>query len=416
MNMPDLFRVEQRFPGEKITDIESVIKSEMAQSAVEFAPGSRIAIAVGSRGIANIQLIVRSVVNELKAKSVLPFIVPAMGSHGGATAAGQEEVLASYGITEAETGAPVRSSMDVVQLPQGLLTHNIYQDKLANGADGIILINRVKVHTDYQGNIESGLMKMCVIGLGKHQQALTMHRYGVPGLRDLIPPAAKQIIKTSKIMLGLGIVENAYDQTMKIKAVQPERFEEDEAQLLELCRKNMPGLPLAELDLLIVDQMGKEISGTGMDPNIIGRRLIQGEPEPANGPRIKKIIVSDLSRDTHGNALGMGLADFITRRLQDKIDFAATYENILTSTFTERGKMPIVAATDQQAFSYAVRTWGMVDPAEAAIIRIQDTLHLDRFYASAKVIKQIADLPAISVNEEPEQMLDQAGQLRPFWA
>ncbi|MHB8064729.1 MAG: DUF362 domain-containing protein, partial [Ruminiclostridium sp.] len=278
--VPKVIRMKLKFQNECIEDIEGAVKGEIQESGVKFVSGASIAIAVGSRGIKNIHRVVKATTEYLKAQGVNPFIIPAMGSHGGANAKGQKEVLESYGITEEYIGAPIRSSMEVVELTQGDLCHKVFIDRYASEADGIIVINRVKVHTDFHGKTESGLLKMCVIGLGKHKQALEMHRYGVYGLRELIPLAAKHILKHSKIMLGIGIVENAYDQTAVIKAVRPEVMEKEEVKLLDICRENMPKLPVNKLDVLIVDQMGKDITGVGIDPNITGRIRIRNEKEP----------------------------------------------------------------------------------------------------------------------------------------
>lgn len=411
--IPQVIKVRQRFPSQSVADIEGAVVSEIIRSGVVFPSGSTIALAVGSRGIANIRRIVKATVDYLKARNCKVFIVPAMGSHGGATAAGQIEILAGYGITEDQVGAPIRSSMQVVELPQGELIHKIYMDRNAAAADGIIVINRVKVHTDFRGKTESGLLKMCVIGLGKHRQALEMHRYGVYGLRDLVPIAARQILGKSKIRLGIGIVENAYDETAVIRAVRPEQMAAEEERLLDLSKSLMPSLPVDQLDLLIIDQMGKDISGTGMDPNIIGRLRIRNEKEPET-PDITNIIVTDLSEASHGNALGMGLADFITRRLSEKIDFQATYENILTSTFTERGKMPMVADTDRGAVEYAFRTQGLIKPEDTGIIRIKNTLCLGELYVSSSVYDRIKDQPQIEVIGAYGDMLDEQGALKVF--
>jgi hypothetical protein len=418
--LPLLIKIRQKFPDRHLVDIAEAVHREIAPLAAAVPAGSRIAITAGSRGIANLSLIIRTVVHDLRALGIFPFIVPAMGSHGGATAEGQREVLAGYGITEELVGAPVLSSMDVVELPRGDLDHRIFQDRLAFEADGIIVINRIKVHTDFSGQTESGLLKMCVIGLGKHRQALEIHRFGIHGLRDLVPRAAGQIIRQSKIIFGLGIVENACDETLVIRAIRPDRLEAEEARLLEICRQNMPRLPVQQLELLIVDEMGKEISGTGMDTGIIGRRLIRHEPEPES-PDIAKIVVTDLTESSHGNALGVGLADFITRRLYQKIDFAATYANILTSTFTDRGKIPMIAATDHGAAEYASQTWGPVDPEKARIIRIKNTLKLDEIYVSRPVLAGMdaaaqTGAPAVPYERAGnyQEIFDPAGNLKEF--
>ncbi len=388
MVIPRVIKVKQLYDKEHIEKIEEYVRNELVSANISFRNGSRIAIAVGSRGISNIHRIVKAASDWVKHMGGEPFIVPAMGSHGGATAQGQTEVLESYGITGKYVGAPVLSSMQVVELNQGGLTNKVYMDKYAYEADGTIVINRIKVHTDFHGTTESGLMKMCVIGLGKHKQALEMHKYGVYGLRELIPITARQVLKEGNIIMGIGIVENAYDQTLKIKAVKPEAMEQEEIQLLDISRKNMPGIPVGKLDVLIVDEMGKDISGVGIDSNIIGRLKIKNEIDPGN-PEITNIVVTDLTEASHGNALGMGLADFVTRRLYDKIDFQSTYENVLTSTFIERGKLPIVAETDRLAVEYALRTCGPIRNNMAKLIRIKNTLHLDEMYVSEAALKEL---------------------------
>jgi len=413
VDIPKMIKIQQSFNDEHIEDVEKAVKEEFAASGVCIKKNASIAIAVGSRGITNIHKIVKAVVDCVKRGGANPFIVPAMGSHGGATAEGQKKVLEEYGITQQYTGVPIKSSMEVVELPQGELNHKVYMDRYAYEADGTIIINRIKPHTDYHGSFESGLIKMCVIGLGKHRQACEIHKYGTYGLRELIPLTARQIIKHGNIILGIGIVENAYDNTAIIKALKPSEFEKGEMKLLEYSRKNMPRLPVDKLDILIVDQLGKNISGTGMDTNIIGRIKIEGENEP-NIPKIKRIIVSDLTKESHGNAIGIGLADFTTKRLFNKIDFEATYENVLTSTFIERGKVPIVADNDRQAMEYALRTCGPIRIEDARIIRIKDTLHISEMYVSESVFNEIKDRSNIKVAGEFIDMFTPEGDLIDF--
>ncbi len=402
-----LIKIKQRFKHTKIPDekIETVVQDQFRASGLSIAQDAQIAIAVGSRGIANLPRIVKTLVQCVKDLGGKPFIVPAMGSHGGATAEGQTQVLESYGITEEYTGAPIRSSMDVVELPSADLKNKVYMDRLAYQADGTIVINRVKVHTAFHAAIESGLMKMCVIGLGKHKGALEIHRYGAQGLRELIPPTARQILTHGNIILGIGIAENAYEQTALIKAVGPADFEQEETKLLQWVRNNMPTLPVDQLDVLIVDEFGKNISGTGMDVNIVGRRKIASEPEPES-PNITSIILLGLSEKSHGNANGMGLADVITRRFFEKLDFKATYENILTTGFLERGKIPVVAETDRQALEYALKPCGLADPGQAKIIRIKNTLILDELWVSPKVVDEIKDREDITVTGEAVTLFD----------
>lgn len=413
MKFPRMFKVRQRFSDDHISDIEGVVKEQILSSEITIKSGSRIAIAVGSRGVANINRVVKATVESVREMGGLPFIVPAMGSHGGATAEGQRSVLEGYGVTEKYVGAQIISSMQVVELPQENLINKVYMDRHAYEADGTIIINRIKVHTDFHGPTESGLMKMCVIGLGKHKQALEIHRHGVYGLRELIPPTARQVLKHGNIILGIGLVENAYDETVKIKAVKPEELEAEEMKLLEYNRRNMPKLPVDKIDVLIVDEIGKNISGTGMDTNIIGRIRISSCDEPES-PKITNIVATDLTEESHGNALGMGLADFITSRLESKIDFEATYENTITSTFIQRASMPIVAETSKMAVRYALMTCGPVEAHNARIVRIKNTLKLDEFYVSESVLNEIKENKDIEIIGEYNKIFDGNGELNRF--
>ena len=396
-----LIKIRQQFERHKIADdrIEAVVREQIVQSGLTLTPGATVAIAVGSRGIANLRRVVKTTVQMVKDLGGAPFIVPAMGSHGGATAEGQREVLEGYGVTEAYTGAPIRSSMEVAELPQDGLGNKVYMDAYAHKADATILINRVKLHTDFHGPLESGLMKLSVIGLGKHKQALEIHRYGVHGLKELMPLTARQILKHGNIILGIALVENAYDETAMIRALLPSEIETEEMKLLEWVRRHMPRLPIAKIDVLIVEELGKNISGAGMDTNIIGRLRIRGEQEP-DFPNISNIIVLDLTEDSHGNAAGMGLADFVCRKFYEKIDFDATYENTLTSNFLERGKLPIVVENEQLALQYALRNCGIQDPATAKIIKIKNTLTLDEIWVSPAVIAELQGRQNIEITND----------------
>ena len=310
MTYPRLTPIRQHFSTHRLENVASELKAQLQACAAALPPkaairpGARIAIAVGSRGIAHLVEIVRQVAAWVKSQGAEPFIVPAMGSHGGATAAGQRKVLEGYGLTEAAVGAPIVSSMDVVELPQGDAEVPVYYDAAAHAADGTIVINRIKPHTSFHGRHESGLMKMIAIGLGKHAQALAIHNLGVRGLREVMPQVARQALRSANILLGVAIVENANDETMIVRAIPAGCIAEEEPALLEIARAQMPRLPVPELDLLIVDEMGKDISGLGMDTNVIGRLKIPGQPEPER-PRIRVIYVRDLTDATHGNAVGM---------------------------------------------------------------------------------------------------------------
>jgi hypothetical protein len=411
MDMPRLIKVRQFFNRERIEDIEGRVKEEITKRGISIKPGAEIAIAVGSRGIRNIDRIVKATVEKIKDLGGKPFIVPAMGSHGGATPEGQKRLLESYGVREDYIGAPIMSSMEVIELPSDGLENRVFMDKFAYSADGTIVINRIKPHTDFHGEVESGLLKMCVIGLGKHKQAIEIHRFGTYGLKHLIPSTAERIIRYGNIIFGLGIVENAYDETMIIEGVRPEEFKEADKRLLDIARENMPSLPVDKLDLLVVDEIGKEISGSGMDTNIIGRMYIDGEPEPEK-PKITRIVVTDLTEKTHGNAIGLGLADFITRKLFDKIDFDATYQNVITSTFILRGKIPIIARDSRTAIEWALKTCGPIEIPDARVIRIKNTLTLSELYASRSVLAEIKD--KVEITGDFLEICNEEGELVDF--
>ena len=361
------------------------VAAEPLRQAVK--PGQRIAIAVGSRGIANIAVIVKAVVDFLRELGTLPFIVPAMGSHGGASGEGQALLLREYGISEQTMGVPVLSSMEVV--PVGEVSHPVtfpvYMDKHAHAVDGIVVINRVKAHTDFHGRHESGIVKMLVIGLGKHRQAALMHRYGADGLRDFIPLAAQAVLDTGKILGGVAIIEDGYERTSAISFASADDFFEVDAAMLLRSKGLMAKLPFEAVDALIVDRLGKDISGSGMDTNVIGRVRIAGQPDTL--PHCKKIAVLDITPASHGNAAGVGLADVTTRRLADKIDWQATNENTITSGFLERGFLPIVAKDDRTAIEIA--TAGVYADGQIRLARIRDTLHLDEVYLTKPLMDEL---------------------------
>ena len=411
VDYPPLVHIRQTFDRPRVEDIEATIIKELDSSAVSIPAGGEIAVAVGSRGIANLALIVRTVCGWVRAKGGTPFIVPAMGSHGGGTAEGQRTVLESYGIKEAYTGAAIRASMEVVELDSTGLPVPVYFDRHAHAAAGTIVINRIKVHTDFHGPYESGLMKLIVIGLGKHTQALAIHRYGTLGLREFIPKVARASLAQGNILLGLGVVENAYDETQLIQAIPAAQIPEREPALLDIARRSMPTFPVDTFDILVLDRFGKDISGAGLDTNIIGRWMIYDEPEPES-PRIKIIILGDLTPASHGNAVGLGLADIMVRRAYEKIDWQATYENLYTSSFLYRGRTPVVVDTDLDALRYAMRGSNVIDPAQIQIIRVQDTLHLSELLVSPAVLHKISGQENIEVLESEQVLFDKTGSYR----
>lgn len=413
MNNYHLTKIKQLFNNNSLPDIKSELSGELLRLRPLIKRGNKIAIAVGSRGIRNLALVVKEVADFIRANNAHPFIVPAMGSHGDATADGQASILAGYGITGKTIGAPVVSSMEVVELAQGDSTVQVFMDKNVFESDGVILIGRIKPHTDFHDRYESGLVKMSVIGLGKEKQASAIHSFGVYGLSNLIPLAAKQIFSTGKIIGGIALVENAYDDTMLVKALKTDEFFDKEPLLLDIARRNMASFPVNDIDVLIIDQMGKDISGAGIDTNIIGRIKITGQKEPDN-PAIKSIIISDLTGASHGNAVGVGLADVITRKLYDKIDFSSTYKNAVTSSFLERAKIPVVAGNDREAFEIALRSCGYLKKGEEKIIRIKDTLHLDEIYVSPSILNLIIGSESIETIYENVNLFQGETGFAPF--
>lgn len=405
-----LIKIRQPFDRARLDDPRAALRAQLRALDDRVTRGARIAIAAGSRGIDNLAMVVRELSDYVKARGAHPFVVPAMGSHGGATAEGQADILKSYGVSEQAIGVPIRSSMDVVELPRGELSFRIFMDRQVYESDGAILVNRIKPHTDFHGRYESGLMKMALIGLGKLEGARAVHDFGVYGLRELIAPGAAQVLAAGKILAGVGLVENAFHQTQHVEVLPAEAIAREEPRLLELARRSMPRLPTRDVDVLIVDRMGKDISGVGIDPNITGRIGVAGEHD-ADAPHVAAMMVCDLTEGTHGNAIGVGLADVITRRLFEKIDYGATYGNVITSSFLERGKIPVVAETDREAFAIAVRSCGHLPEGRERIVRILDTLHLDEIYASRSIVDELQDVEVIG---SETALFDERACLMPF--
>lgn len=382
-----LTKIKQKFNTAKIGNIEEEIYEQFnsIDATRNIKQGMKIAVTAGSRGIANIDMIIFSVCKYLKEAGGEPFIVPAMGSHGGATAEGQINVLKKLGITEETMGVPIISSMEVMELGRTSNNAPVYMDKNAYYADGIVVVNRVKPHTDFRAKTESGLLKMISVGLGKEKGARSMHSHG---LSSTIPEAAKISIKKASIMMGLAITENAKEETWKLEAIYPESFEKREAELLLEVQNNIPRLPSDVLDVLVVGEIGKMFSGTGMDTKVIGRMKILGEEEPEI-PAIKKIVAADLADSSYGNALGIGLADITTKKLVDAIDFEATYANTIPTTYLERSKIPVTMKNDKHAIEVALSTIGDVDPDKVKMAIIKNTLDIQELYVTSDVLTDI---------------------------
>ncbi|MCL4368723.1 MAG: nickel-dependent lactate racemase [Actinobacteria bacterium] len=398
---PKMVEVRQTFPAPRVEDIPGKVRSELARVglAAKVQPGMTVALTAGSRGVTNIPLILRTIIEELRRMGAEPFVVPTMGSHGGAFAEGQVEILSSLGVTEEYLGAPVRASMEVVQAGTTSTDIPVYVDKHAASADGIIVVGRVKPHTDFKGEIESGLHKMMVIGLGKHRGALTAHRHALRrSFRAVLPEIGGVVLQKCNILCGLVTLENVYDETADIVGVQPEEFQTAEKALLVQAKQLIAHLPFDEIDVLMVDQMGKNISGTGMDTNVLGRVKFPGEPDLAT-PRINRIFVRGLTPEAHGNAIGVGLADFTTRRLVDEINYEATYINCLTGQGPERGMLPMICDNESQALAAAMFTCGAFAPESTRLIHIQDTLHLETMYISECLVPEAKKNPGLSVDD-----------------
>jgi len=414
MELPAMYEVRQRFDLLPAADAAAELDASWAGGAgrlAELEPGASVAVAVGSRGIADIAPVVREVVARLKAAGLAPFIVPAMGSHGGATAHGQTEVLAARGVTEASVGAPIRATMDVVSLGEadGI---PLFLDRFAAEAAGVVLINRVKPHTDFVGPIESGLMKQLVIGLGKQTGADHYHRLGVVrGLEDTIPTAARALLKKVNVLFGVALVENEEHRTAALGVVPPADIEQVERELLALARQHLPGLPLDDIDLLIVDEMGKDISGNGLDPNVVGKAAAAySVPRPR--PRVSRIFVRDLTVDTHGNAAGLGVTDAITTRLFGKIDAAATAMNAFTSCSPEDAKTPAVFACDRDAILSLLTTVRPASAADLRLVHIRNTLDLARLRVSAGCLERLPAPPDVTIDPTPRELVfDARGDL-----
>lgn len=414
MTLPKMYRIRQKLDPPVVADVGAAVRAEIEKLPLRsrLKPGGRVAVTGGSRGVANIAAILRAVCDSLKGLGTKPFIVPAMGSHGGATAEGQLAVLARYGVTPESMGVPIRSSMETVEIGRMGWGLPVLVDRHASEADHIVLVNRVKPHTNFRCHVESGLMKMLVIGLGKHQGALLAHRAAVDvGLDRMVPEVGRFSLGKLPILFGLGSVENARHQTALLRAMLPEELEQAEAQLLQEAWRLLGRIPFDFLHLLIVDEMGKEISGTGMDPNVIGRMYFFPNEEPKS-PRYVRILVRDLTAKTAGNAVGMGLADFATRRLANKVDFHYTYTNALTGLSPMRSKLPIIFETDREAIQGALKTIGLTEPPDAKVARIRDTLALEYLQASEALLPEIRGRSDLEILDGPgEFAFSEAGDL-----
>ncbi len=412
MEFPVMYPARYTPPAPAIDDLQSEVIAVLEASTFwrKMKTGARVGLTAGSRGISDIVPILSTVVQFLKNKGYLPCIIPAMGSHGGGTAEGQMELLAGLGITETVLGAPFLACSEVVRLGELEGGPPVYINKVALECDGLIIINRVKPHTSFHGPIESGLIKMMAVGLGNPKGAETLHGYGIRGLERYIPGVASYMMDRLPVWYGLAIVENAREQTAQIAGIEPEQFFDRERELLETARQLMPHLPFQSLDLLIVRSIGKCFSGTGMDTNIIGRLRIQGEPEPEN-PRIRRIAALDLDSRSKGNATGIGLADFTTDSLLAKVDWPATYLNVLSTTFVMRAMVPVHFPSEQETVAAALRSLGGSSRPEARVLVIDNTLDLSTVEFSEALLDEAEDQPYLQIVGDPYPMSFAKGRL-----
>jgi len=412
-----MFRLQQSFHAPRLDDIAGEVRRQLSQLplAEQIKPGQTVAITAGSRGIANIALIIKAAVDHVKSLKGVPFIVPAMGSHGGGTAEGQCKILAGYGITPETMGCEIRATMETVIVdttPQGIPVHF---DKHASQADHVLVVGRVKPHTGFVGDVESGLHKMMLIGLGKHEGAKIYHRaIANYSFMEIITAVATKVIAKCRVIGGLAIVENALDETALVEAVPPDKFLERESRLLKKAIEWLPRLPFADCDLLIVDRIGKNISGTGMDTNVTGRKYNDHAATEKDPVRCKRILVRGLTEETHGNATGIGLAEFTTQHVVNQMDQRITAINVITGNHPTGGMIPLTFPNDREAVIAALQTIGLTEPPDARIIQISDTLHLSDVIVSEAYLAELAGRNDLKSLESPREMaFDATGQMIP---
>jgi len=399
--LPLVARVRQAIPQPVVADIAGTVRTRILESRIqERVPAAgRIAVGVGSRGITTIARIARATVDTLKELGYRPFIVGAMGSHGGATAEGQRELLAGYGVTEEGMGVEIRTDMDVEVVGTSPIGLPIYFDRNAHGADGIVIVNRVKPHTDFHATYESGIVKMMVIGFGKRKGAEQIHRLGLGGLKEVLPAVGAHLVKNTKFALGLAILENADDVPAEIVALEPEALFDEEPKLLARARALMGRLPFDQLDVLIVGELGKNYSGAGMDPNVIGRLMVETQND-FDRPVITRLAVLDASEETHGNIVGVGFADLATERLVEKMDPEPFRINTITSRCLERARIPITLPTDRDVVEVCLDTCWRLKASEARMVLIPNTLEVNTLWVTEPLAAEVNAHPHLTLETD----------------
>ena len=409
--IPRMVKVEQTFTRPKVDDVEEELthKLNLRQVSSGITPGMKIAVAVGSRGVTQLPLMVKIMIGFIKDAGGEPFIVPCRGSHGGATAAGQRDMLIGMGIEEDYVGAPIRATMEtvVVGTSENGLPANI--DKYACEADGIVIINRIKPHVAFRGPYESGLMKMVTIGLGKQKGADICHELGFGKMAENIPAIGRVIIEKTNILFAVGVLENAYHEVCQLDVLMKEEIETHEPALQEKAKELAPRLYFDQLDVLIIDEIGKDISGTGFDTNMVGR---YHTPYASGGPNITKMAVLDITDKSHGNGNGLGILDFTTKRAYDKFVFEMTYPNSLTSTVPMSVKIPMVLKNDRQAIQAAIKTCNILDKTKVRMARIKNTVAVAEIQVSENLLQEVAECEYMKTVSGPAQwVFDEDGNL-----
>lgn len=386
--LPKMYKMKQKFDETCISNIEHEINLQLKKVENYNLKNKKIGITVGSRGIAGLNLILMRLGDFLKSKGAKPVLIPSMGSHGGATVKGQLELLEGYGITEEALGIPIEASMNTEIIGYTKSGIPVHYDKIALSCDGVIVMNKIKPHADFKADYESGLIKMMVIGLGKHNGALAVHENGFEQFKNILPEAGEIIINKANILFSIGIVENAYNKPFIIEVIEKDKIMSREKELLVIAKEKIAKINLDSIDVLIIDEIGKDISGEGMDPNVTGRPgsyLNEG----FDAPNIQKIFVRDITDVSHGNGVGIGMADFTVRRLVEKLDLGAMYTNALTATILAPAKIPLVMENDKQAISIAIFSCNNINKNEPRIVRIKNTLELDEILVSERILDDI---------------------------
>jgi Lactate racemase N-terminal domain len=414
LDFPLIAPVRQTLDQPRVADVSAETRRLWRESRLPriIKPGMRVAVGVGSRGIANLAALVRATLDVLRDLGAQPFVVAAMGSHGGATPDGQRALLASYGITDSALGVPVKTDMEVAALGTNSWGETVWWDKNALAADAVVLISRIKPHTDFRGRYESGILKMLVIGLGKRPGAAQHHRYGVRGLRDMMPESAQVILAKSPFVAALAVLENAADETARLQIVEKDEVLRVEPGLLDEARALMGRIPFEQLDLLVIGEIGKNYSGAGIDPNVVGRLMLELAPEPES-PRITRICALDLSPESHGNATGVGLADLVTTRLVHAIDPVVSHANTITACFLHRSKVPIEFPTDCECIETGIATCWQPNTTALRMAIIPNTLEVGELWVTEPVLADVRISPALRATGDVQPVpFDAAGNLR----